>query len=71
VIKSVVIHRNTFECALNHNLFCLVKFVWPANIKPNRIASASCGFLAAARLSSLWKDGRTDGQMESETGVIV
>ena len=34
-----------------HNLFGLVKFGWLANIKPKRIASASRGLLAAARLS--------------------
>jgi len=33
----------------------LVKFVWLANIKPKRIASASRGFLAVARLTfKIW-----------------
>ena len=42
--------HNPFTSAFKLNLFCLVKFVWLANIKQKRMASASRGFLAAARL---------------------
>ena len=45
--------HNPFTSAFKHNLFCSVKFVWLANFKPKRIASASPGFLAAARLSCI------------------
>jgi len=38
------------QICFKHNLFYLFKFVWLANIKPKRIASALRGFLAAARL---------------------
>ena len=49
--------HNPFTSAFKHNLFCLVKFVWLANIKPKRIASTSCGFLAAARLPCITGGG--------------
>jgi len=49
-----VLHINSHSnLILNTICFVLVKFVWLANIKPKRIASASRGFLAAARLSCL------------------
>jgi len=40
--------RFAFKSAFKHNFFCFVKFVWLANIKPKRIASALHGFLASS-----------------------
>jgi len=60
-ILNIGLHsHNPFTSAFKHNLFCLV-FVRLANIKPKRIASASRGFLAAARLSCITPCADTSG----------
>ena len=61
--------HNPFTSAFKHKLFCLVKFVWLANIKPKRIASASRGFLAAERLSCITPFG-CDSMQLSVRGVL-